>query len=1249
MYNALLLSAGGGIISQNSVSKQIGSACVMIGIGGTGLAALRRVKKEVYQHLEPDDPSASVPKYSRIAFLGIDTDTNDLTIPNPDITDLQADEQWSVNLPNLGTMLASNQVREDPRFKWLSTGISMTGNKGAGGNRQAGRFCLFQRAASLRAKIHELVTSVMQAAESSSVQVHIFAGLSGGTGSGCFLDVCYVVRDILESIDSTVCGYFFLPDTQLFRTGIMGVAAIENYNKRNGYAALRDLDYCMSIPSSGGCFKEDYDTGFSVESHSAPVDLCHLISATDTKGVIKSDGFNYSLSVVAEYVLTYLSDINVSDAEKRNDDKGLTIEGFTININQALGTIKPRYGAERKYNIVGASSAELPLTHIGTYLASMTYQKMKPSLGQHSSKFICDEFARKIGCTTEGLVKELSASVSTVIPFNPDPERLDGLNEDIQSYGKVPESLHGPINACLTTAIGKIQANFTAQSKELESYDAKFNAQVEQPTFILRLFNELVRVCMDAQKGPTMAADLLHGAGIADLQSVLHGIAADIAAKEENFKANEQLRIQDITNAAHSYNNAVVGWKSKLRNYQDAWTNYVRLQINLELCAKLKNLIPILEKNLEAMYRNYFAPLRDMIVELGQTFEANISWLAAPQHKEDSFCWRIFEYDDVKDELDSNVLKQQDMSLELKNFMDYLLAHYQEWNNRNIYRTAHCVNTYMVERFKETLNQTVDSFLLAAYHLTDPRQLPARIQATLLNSVSLKASPLFWTSPTFQISNVTTVSNNVLSIPMGSTAIDEAAENFSQTTSNVIVRHSALGDRVSCLRFVSGIPLYAYQGVESLKGPYESSNDKGLHLHERDENWREILPSPIPYSISVIEKQATEKEKKIAALYDEAVKERVICPKSPKFPDDYVVRIIKSTEKLVEGYWREKYFFAGKLNYAELEKDISILKNEREKLLPETVPHDEGLVLLNDGYRAVNNPELDATETVRRDYFIRFNGLRVAAEESLANLKRIDKKLAEMEGWKGEQSEQIRKIKRYLMLDEMGYIVRESNVKAQLCFTYRGVPMHIQVCDVNSDYKFASEYQIFRNLDTLDPKQMEVLGAELETKHLNPEESWRKPLQKIVETFTDEKIESIHVRYQNDLNGDAIPAFYRSLREEAKEELMLLPEDPTQPKVEEASVEKPASEWTCASCGALNPADEKFCGECGASQPPEHPDTWTCPKCGKIVAWSKKFCGSCGTRRPDLVAPPKDWKCPSCGTVNEASEKFCGECGEPRP
>ena len=66
-YDQLLLEFGGGVINakyQSEAYKK--AACVAIGIGGTGIAALKRLKKNVYQQLIPDDPEAPDRKSTRL-------------------------------------------------------------------------------------------------------------------------------------------------------------------------------------------------------------------------------------------------------------------------------------------------------------------------------------------------------------------------------------------------------------------------------------------------------------------------------------------------------------------------------------------------------------------------------------------------------------------------------------------------------------------------------------------------------------------------------------------------------------------------------------------------------------------------------------------------------------------------------------------------------------------------------------------------------------------------------------------------------------------------------------------------------------------------------------------------------------------------------------------------------------------------------------------------------------------------------
>ena len=82
MYNSLLLNAGGGIIPRNQKSEQSKEAAVLaIGLGGTGVRALSRLKQSVYHQLRADNednPGEPIKNYKHIQFLAIDSDDSDI-------------------------------------------------------------------------------------------------------------------------------------------------------------------------------------------------------------------------------------------------------------------------------------------------------------------------------------------------------------------------------------------------------------------------------------------------------------------------------------------------------------------------------------------------------------------------------------------------------------------------------------------------------------------------------------------------------------------------------------------------------------------------------------------------------------------------------------------------------------------------------------------------------------------------------------------------------------------------------------------------------------------------------------------------------------------------------------------------------------------------------------------------------------------------------------------------------------------
>lgn len=269
-YDSLLLNCGGGIINRSQQSKQYrGAAALAIGIGGTGVAALAELKQKVYQHLEPDNPDSPVPEYQHIQFLAIDSDPTDIAMMRGMARLDREREFFSINNPNLpATLRKKDLIKSNASLNWMDIDrigdLMLLGNLPVCPIRQVGRYLLISRASNLISTIQAKCTQALEGMTGSELDVYIFAGLSGGTGGGCFLDTCYIVQKALEDMgraqSANVMGFFFLPDVVNSKPQVASQPATVKYYSSNGYAAMKELDYLMSLKDADDWFRQDYGT-----------------------------------------------------------------------------------------------------------------------------------------------------------------------------------------------------------------------------------------------------------------------------------------------------------------------------------------------------------------------------------------------------------------------------------------------------------------------------------------------------------------------------------------------------------------------------------------------------------------------------------------------------------------------------------------------------------------------------------------------------------------------------------------------------------------------------------------------------------------------------------------------------------------------------------------------------------------------------------------------------------------------------
>ena len=462
--NELLYSAGGGIISDLQRDRQNGSVSIVIGLGGTGKDALKRLKNEVYRRIVPDNPGEEIPQYSRIRYLCIDTDTENLRNES-DLIGLNRDTEVfpiSIDTTIFTDPKMKAPLKDKPYAKWLNVDkIAPASSMGAGGVRQIGRYALMAHSNQLRNRLLSLFQSAasvnpVAATFVNDVNIHIMTGLGGGTGAGTFLDVCYLVQDAVSSSTALagknviISGYFFTPDVNLSREV---PHTISQYIRFNSFAVLKELDYCMDFAENHGEWNQQYD-GFSIRSNQPPVQVCYLISASDVKGNTFKNGYEYAMGVASDHILQFISDTVID------------MRSHISNYARAEQIFRKPHGGNYKYVAIGASNSLIPMREMATYLASLLFGRMAAAWDRLPTEMECVDFAEKLNLNVDKLLAQLGPTSVPLLNIDCQWNMLPtDDNGDKYSYGYVlPETILGPFNQEEARVDGKLRANREAMN-----------------------------------------------------------------------------------------------------------------------------------------------------------------------------------------------------------------------------------------------------------------------------------------------------------------------------------------------------------------------------------------------------------------------------------------------------------------------------------------------------------------------------------------------------------------------------------------------------------------------------------------------------------------------------------------------------------------------------------------------------------------------------------------------------------------
>lgn len=859
MYEKLLLAAGGGIIDRVQQSEQDGNAVICIGLGGTGIDCLRNLKEKLYNRVKPDDPKATIPEYSHIKFLAIDTDLQDMSkrskaavneadggLGEIDINTEFFDISFPEKVSDLFHATRSNLAMDPSYREWLQFDRIEAGaaDNGAGGIRQLGRFLFMQKSSRFVSKLQELVRKSKEGLGDCRVYIHIFAGISGGTGAGAFLDACYLVQRALLDSGTTkykTLGYFFLPDVNLGKEGLP--EQTKQYVMRNGYASLQELDYCMNFEHNGDSWHQNYPGIGEVETTNQPVELCHLISAITDDGATLPEAYRYAMNVTTDYVMDFLI---------KPESDLFSLESHFSNVGSNSQFVEKPAGASYDYLILGAACTSVPFKQVLTYLAAQIFAGFEGSRAHLPTTGESEAFQRSVGLTFDQVLQMVRANVSWSYA-NPDNKSKDARDNESLVVGWFADQT--------ARAKGALENNYARLSKAPESYAPSAGAQkVGGGSLTAQALAGLRGVMEDPQRGPHYAEALLDGTSGSDLLSAVAGIRAEAQSRRDDVQYNfDNLHYPAYEQAQRKFEHANFFDRNKSYNeWVDANRTVEEDRAKVFTYQAVMDLMDAVSEQLQQLSRAFARPLAKTVTGLLDTFKANRDELTAFADRQNPYEMPLVTMAELMPTL-NKTLREVSHSDIMRELLRLLLTEegMRGWGpNGDDAVLAHMVSDFFVAKFNGYSQKSLTGYLEDKYGTNDPQKLATAVCNGILRQVDVNAAPLFFSETGYSTASACAIS--YLTVPQTAPAVERAAELLVAGKERVVIRPTAVLDRISVLRCLLGVPMWGYRGVKLYEVPSVLATAPGKHLYEtacavpglpvsESRNWAE-LPSPTPLS-----------------------------------------------------------------------------------------------------------------------------------------------------------------------------------------------------------------------------------------------------------------------------------------------------------------------------------------------------------------------------------------------------------------
>ncbi len=790
---------------------------LVIGLGGTGHGVLLKLKKRLI------DQFGYVPPI--IKFLAIDT-TQEAerilhTFESKEPVELEPkDEQCIIRVKDPSSLLGSKNPHID---KWWTTGTRVSAIvSGAQQIRALGRLALFANYEEIKSRITQKLDEVRQVesmnkmqqegrtvSEKHGVEIYIVSSLAGGTGSGIFLDIAFIARNIVST--SNITGLFVLPKVFAKLPGTELV-------KTNTYAALKEIEKFSKLTDED---REIINYGINeVVVKKPPFDLVYIIdSINEAEKIIDSHKQLHSQIADGLYLLI-------------GSEMGVGSSNAIDNIKTHLATAGLVEERSTSYCSFGVASCTWD---------SESYKRKYESLQKESSQKLVDDIL-KLHANSEDIDASVYKFNQTYYLFDDNTEPfLQQLNKQGSNAGM--GTFKSQINAMafnrnslieirnrheryLRNVESQINRDLRINYKQLkEQFSAGFQEWQEKSlarTDFLDYMKEVLKRLVDKIDRMKEAVQLQ----LDQSDSRLDDIPANFKEKEESISA-----------ASKAYFKKAKKIKTACINYAGAVDMQRELIFRKEACRLASDLLSEYRIEIDKILQEcrHFKTVLNRLLEDMAAGNTDAADNTAREHNP-------FE----------SLLPCPAPALGTRNTSDFI-----GWCNEKFGSLAALmkkplndvkddIHSYIASRSGPAAEMTIDEVIKA--ELRNPKNVDLESR---LNYLSQLAAPLWF--------------YNDGEIPLTRKTVSKMAYCGVSNGDNPLIKNLKSGwlggtpptliktidpNRITFFNISFGIPLFALNGIKEMEEEYYSKRTGSCHLHRDWQKFPDIIPKRLGNPLS---------------------------------------------------------------------------------------------------------------------------------------------------------------------------------------------------------------------------------------------------------------------------------------------------------------------------------------------------------------------------------------------------------------